>query len=78
MYALIVKSQMTHGISSQSFFIKLISIFSMFEWRNKTLSIFPFFYYLVKMNLLVKSKWGLKILLPPCITLVLVEFIDKK
>jgi len=52
---------MPHEISSQSFFIRLVSIRSMFEWQNKTLSIFPFFHYFAKMPPLVKLKWGLKI-----------------
>jgi len=42
MYVLIVKSQMPHGISSQSFFIRLVSILSMLE-QNRTLSIFSLF-----------------------------------
>jgi len=61
MCALIVKSQMPHGIFSQSFFIRLVSILSMFERQNRTLSIFPFFHYFAKMPPLAKSKWGLKI-----------------
>jgi len=52
---------MPHGISSQSFFIRLISILSMLEWQNRTLSIFPFFHYFAKMPPLAKSKWDLKI-----------------
>jgi len=61
MCALIVKGQMPHEISSQSFFIRLVNVLSMFKWQNRTLSIFPFFHYFAKMPLLAKSKWDLKI-----------------
>jgi len=60
MCALIIKSQMPHGISSQSFFIRLVSSLSILEWQNRTLSIFPFFHYFVKTPL-AKSKCNLKI-----------------
>jgi len=53
MCALIVKSQMPHGIFSQSFFVRFVSILSMLE---RTLSIFPIFHYFAKMPPLAKSK----------------------
>jgi len=52
---------MPHRISSQSFFIRLVSILSMFERQNRTLSVFSFFHYFAKRSPLAKSKWDLKI-----------------